>query len=251
MKKRADILLVDRGLAATVEEARAFLMEGIVWSENQRIDKPGTLLENETLLSIRGKKTEFVSRAGDKLKHGLHRFNINPQNKVCLDIGSSTGGFTDCLLKGRAKHVFAVDVGYGLLDSKLRKDTRVSVVEKHNARLITLEQLMTLSIEAKQIEIIVSDVSFISLRAIIPNLVLQCAQAKQWILLFKPQFELSADNILKGGVVKEDADVVGAMNDFSIFMMAQGLALKGGPETSPLTGKKSGNVEYLLFYEPI
>ncbi|MSP18322.1 MAG: TlyA family RNA methyltransferase [Bdellovibrionales bacterium] len=251
MKKRADILLVERGLAATIEESRAFLMEGIVWIENQRIDKPGTLLESETLLFIRGKKTEFVSRAGDKLKHGLHCFNINPQNKVCLDIGSSTGGFTDCLLKNEAKHVFAVDVGYGLLDSKLRKDARVSVVEKHNARLITLDQLMTLSIEAKQIEIIVSDVSFISLRAIIPNLVLQCAQAKQWILLFKPQFELSADNILKGGIVKEDADVAGAMSDFSIFMRAQGLALKGGPETSPLTGKKSGNVEYLLFYEPI
>ncbi len=249
MKKRVDILLVEKGLAANLEESRAFLMEGIVWSQNQRIDKPGTQLKTDISLEIRSKKSEFVSRAGDKLKHGLKIFGLNPSNKVCLDIGSSTGGFTDCLIKQGAKAVFAVDVGYGLLDIKLREDPRVIVVEKTNARLLTQSQLLSLSLEAENIELLVSDVSFISLRSIVPNLVSQFPKGKQWLLLFKPQFELSPDNILQGGIVKETADVEGAMKDFSCWIKSQGLILKGGPETSPLVGKKSGNVEYLLFYE--
>jgi 23S rRNA (cytidine1920-2'-O)/16S rRNA (cytidine1409-2'-O)-methyltransferase len=249
MKKRADILLVERGLAGSLEEARAFLMGGIVWSQNQRIDKPGTSLKIDIPLEIRDTKTEFVSRAGDKLKHGLNVFKIDPKNKICLDVGSSTGGFTDCLLKHGAQNVFALDVGYGLLDSKLRNDPRVIVAEKTNARLFTQQQLKALSPQAENIELIVSDVSFISLRAIIPNLISQFPKTPHWILLFKPQFELSPENILQGGIVKESANVEGAMEDFSRWMSSLGLILKGGPETSPLTGKRSGNVEYLLFYE--
>lgn len=249
MKKRADILLIERGLAANLEESRAFLMEGIVWSLQQRIDKPGTLLNVDIPLEIRDRRTEFVSRAGDKLKHGLNFFNVNPSNKVCLDVGSSTGGFTDCLIKLGAEQVFAVDVGYGLLDINLRNHPKVIVAEKTNARLMTLDNLRQLSSRADEIELIVSDVSFISLRSIVPNLAVQFPKAHQWILLFKPQFELSPDNILQGGIVKESADVDGAMNDFSIWMKSHGLILKGGPETSPLVGKKSGNLEYLLFYE--
>lgn len=251
MKKRADILLVERGLAASLEEARAFLMGGIVWSQNQRIDKPGTSLKVDIPLEIRDTKTEFVSRAGDKLKHGLIFFKIDPKNKICLDIGSSTGGFTDCLLKHGAQTVLALDVGYGLLDSKLRNDPRVIVAEKTNARLVTQQQLKNLSPQAENVELIVSDVSFISLRAIIPNLVSQFPRTPQWVLLFKPQFELSPENILQGGIVKESANVEGAMKDFSDWMSSLGFFLKGGPETSPLTGKRSGNVEYLLFYERI
>jgi 23S rRNA (cytidine1920-2'-O)/16S rRNA (cytidine1409-2'-O)-methyltransferase len=249
MKKRADILLVERGLAGSLEEARAFLMEGIVWSQNQRIDKAGTSLKIDVPLEIRDTRTEFVSRAGDKLKHGLNVFQIDPSNKICLDVGSSTGGFTDCLLKKGAQTVFALDVGYGLLDSKLRNDPRVIVAEKTNARLVTQQQLKSLSPQADSIELIVSDVSFISLRAIIPNLVSQFPSTPSWLLLFKPQFELSPENILQGGIVRESANVEGAMKDFSDWMSSLGLILKGGPETSPLTGKRSGNVEYLLFYE--
>ncbi|NBX68335.1 MAG: TlyA family RNA methyltransferase [Proteobacteria bacterium] len=251
MKKRADILLVERGLAANIEESRAFLMEGIVWSHNQRINKPGDLLKIDCALEIKDTKSEFVSRAGDKLKHGLKAFNINPQNKICLDVGSSTGGFTDCLLKQGAKTVFALDVGYGILDLRLRNNPHVVVVERTNARLVTLQDLTQLSKDATEIEVIVSDVSFISLRSVVPNLVSQFKKVHHWILLFKPQFELSPDNIMQGGIVKETADVQGAMENFSQWMKTQGLNLKGGPETSPLTGKRSGNVEYLLYYEPV
>jgi 23S rRNA (cytidine1920-2'-O)/16S rRNA (cytidine1409-2'-O)-methyltransferase len=249
MKKRVDILLVERGLAADLDEARAYLMEGIVWSLNQRVDKPGTQVKHDYPLEVREKKGEFVSRAGEKLKHGLKTFGIHPANKVCLDIGSSTGGFTDCLLKNQAKTVFAVDVGYGLLDAKLRSHPQVVVVEKTNARLLTQKQLLNLSEEANRIELLVSDVSFISLRSLIPNLVKEFPNCLQWVLLFKPQFELSPNNILQGGIVKETADVEGALKSFSDWMETLGLILKGGPETSPLTGKRSGNVEYLLYYE--
>ena len=249
MKKRVDILLVERGLAANLIESQAFLMEGIVWSENQRIDKPGTQLKTDTPLEIRGKRSEFVSRAGEKLKHGLQVFNLSVSGKVCLDIGSSTGGFTDCLLQQNAKAVFAVDVGYGLLDSRLRSHPQVIVAEKTNARLLTKNKLLNLSQNAGQIELVVSDVSFISLKSIIPNLITEFKETKNWLLLFKPQFELPPNQILQGGIVKETADVEGAMQEFSTWMQSRGLFLVGGPETSPLTGKKSGNVEYLLFYE--
>lgn len=251
MKKRADILLVERGLSGSQEEAQALLMEGVVWSGNQRIDKAGTQLSTEIALEIRGKKLEFVSRAGDKLKHGLKVFLIEPQDKVCLDIGSSTGGFTDCLIKNGANFVFAVDVGYGLLDSKLRNHPKVGLMEKTNARLLTRTDLLKISDKANQIDLVVSDVSFISLRKIVPNLIFQFPEVKQWLLLFKPQFELSPENILQGGIVKPTADVEGAMKDFSHWMESHHLKIKGAPETSPLAGKKSGNVEYLLLYERI
>ena len=159
IKKRVDTLLVERGLALNIQEARAFLMEGIVWSNHQRIDKAGTQIKLNDPLEIRGKKGEFVSRAGDKLKHALTLFAVSPKNKICLDVGSSTGGFTDCLIKNGAKTVFALDVGYGLLDIKLRNHPQVIVAEKTNARLVTLDQLKALSPEAPQIELIVSDVS--------------------------------------------------------------------------------------------
>jgi len=249
MKKRADIILVERGLAANIEESRAFLMEGIVWSHHVRIEKPGTMLKIDVPLEIRANRTEFVSRAGDKLKHGLQVFRVDPSNKVCLDIGSSTGGFTDCLLKHGAKIVVAVDVGHGLLDINLRNHPQVVVAERTNARILTLEDIKKLTAEAEKIEIVVSDVSSISLRSIIPNLARQFPKTRSWILLFKPQFELSPDNIMQGGIVKEDADVKGAMENFSQWMITQGFLLRGGPETSPLTGKRSGNVEYLLYYE--
>ena len=251
MKKRADILIVERGLAANIEESRAFLMEGIVWSHNQRINKPGDLLKADCHLEIKDTKSEFVSRAGDKLKHGLKVFNISPKSKICLDIGSSTGGFTDCLIKHGAKTVFALDVGYGVLDLSLRNNPQVITVERTNARLVTLEDLSRLSTDANGIEMIVCDVSFISLRSIVPNLISQFKKVRHWVLLFKPQFELSVENIMQGGVVKETADVQGAMENFSNWMKTQGLILKQGPETSPLTGKRSGNVEYLLYYEPL
>lgn len=251
MKKRVDILLVERGLAANIEESRAFLMKGIVWSQNQRIDKPGTQLKIDTPLEIKSRKSEFISRAGDKLKHALSKFQISTTDRICLDVGSSTGGFTDCLLKSGAQTVFALDVGYGLLDIHLRNHPQVVVAEELNARLVTLDQLKALSPKAEQIDLIVSDVSFISLRSIIPNLALQFPKVRQWVLLFKPQFELSSDNLLTGGIVKDSADVDGAIRKFTEWVKAHGLLLKAGPETSPLTGKKSGNVEYLLFYEKI
>ncbi|MBM4304786.1 MAG: TlyA family RNA methyltransferase [Deltaproteobacteria bacterium] len=251
MKKRADILLVERGLALSLEESRAFLMQGIVWSAQQRVDKPGTQLKIDAPLEIRNKKLEFISRAGDKLKHALSVFKVSPMDRVCLDVGCSTGGFTDCLLKNGARSVFALDVGYGLLDIHLRKNARVVVAEKTNARLVTRDQLIELSQTAKEISLIVSDVSFISLRSIVPNLREQFPEVREWILLFKPQFELSPNNLLSGGIVKSSADVMGAIDEFTNFMKTLGFVIKAGPETSPIEGKKSGNVEYLLFYETL
>ena len=248
-KERLDILLVERGLCPTREKAQVRIMAGEVWSEGKRLEKPGTKLALDTPLEIRGRQEKFVSRAGEKLEHALVSFAIEVSQSVCLDVGASTGGFTDCLLQRGAKHVFSVDVGYGQLDVKLRQHPKVTNIENQNARFLTLAHLTSQNPLADQISLVVMDVSFISLEKILPALKSEFAFVPRWVLLFKPQFEVGREWIGKGGIVRSDEAVREAINHFQAVMSSLGFRLAGGPESSPLTGKKSGNLEYLLSYE--
>lgn len=247
--KRLDVLICERGLCPSREQAQSLILSGVVWSKEQRLDKPGTKYPEDTPLEIRARVQLFASRGGQKLQHALDCFRISVKNRICLDIGASTGGFTDCLLKNGARQVFAIDVGYGQLDVKLRQDPRVTVVEKTNARFLVLADLVTLSATASSLSFVTMDVSFISLRKIVEPLSRAIPGLRDWVLLFKPQFEVGRKNIGKGGLVRSEEAVREALSDFHVFMAGLGFILKGSPESSPITGKKSGNLEYLIHYE--
>jgi 23S rRNA (cytidine1920-2'-O)/16S rRNA (cytidine1409-2'-O)-methyltransferase len=203
----------------------------------------------ETEIEIRSKQRPFSSRAGSKLEYGLEKFNIDVKNKICLDIGASTGGFTDCLLKRGAEFVFAVDVGYGILDHRLRTHSQVGNLEKTNARYLTLDELVAKDTRAENISFVCMDVSFISLITIITPLRSFIKDKSTWVLLFKPQFEVEKNEIKKGGVVKNPEAILNAQKKFEFSMQKLGFVLKAGTEYSPLPGKNSGNVEILYYYE--
>lgn len=246
-KKRLDVLLVDRGLCESREKAQALILAGEVYnSQGQRLEKPGTLYSSETEIEIKSRSLPFKSRAGHKLQFAIDQFGISCEGKVCLDVGASTGGFTHCLLKNGANHVVAIDVGYGQLDSELRNHPQVTNLEKTNARYLTRE---ILGEWAEKVELAVVDVSFISIQKVIEPLFKEFPTLKAWLLLFKPQFEVGPENLGKKGKVKNEEAVRNSLNQFENWMTAQGFRKKGGPETSPLPGKKSGNLEYLFFYE--
>jgi 23S rRNA (cytidine1920-2'-O)/16S rRNA (cytidine1409-2'-O)-methyltransferase len=244
---RVDVLLVERGLCKSREEAQALILAGEVWSGESRVDKAGTKVASDLPLEIRSRISRFVSRSGEKLQHALTAFSIDPAGRVCLDVGASTGGFTDCLLQNGAEHVFAVDVGHGQLDHKLRKSPKVTVLEKTNARHLTLAALRKVSPLADKIEIVVMDVSFIGAAKVLVPLAAEIP-ATTWIILFKPQFEVGPENLGKGGVVKSTGATLLALEGLHREVEAAGLRLVGGPESSPLPGKKSGNVEVLVHY---
>lgn len=248
--KRLDLLLVDQGHCATREQAQRMILAGEVWNaKGQRLEKPGDKVPIEIQIEIRSRTAPFASRAGHKLEFALERFGVNPNGLVCLDVGASTGGFTDCLLKRGAAHVFSVDVGYGQIDVHLRNHSKVTVLEKCNARYLTLEQLLAQNAIASFIQLIVVDVSFISLSKIVEPLSKEFASCKNWVLLFKPQFEVGQKHLAKGGVVKSPQAVEEELRKFDTLMQSLHFQRKGIPESSPLTGKKSGNLEYLLHYE--
>ncbi|MBI4402552.1 MAG: TlyA family RNA methyltransferase, partial [Deltaproteobacteria bacterium] len=196
---RLDILLFKRGLTKSREAAHALILAGRVWSGQMRLEKPGQSVAEDIQIEIQKDERTFVSRAGLKLEHALIQFNLSVVGRVCLDIGASTGGFTDCLLQKGARRVFAVDVGYGQLDSKLRSNPAVTVLERTNARYLTSGTMGEL---AKDIDFVCADVSFISLRKIIEPLSHEFPKAKDWVLLFKPQFEVGREFVRKGGIVK-------------------------------------------------
>ncbi len=173
-------------------------MAGQVLVDDVPIDKPGTRVRDDAALRLRGIASRFVSRGGDKLTGALDDLGIDPRGKLCLDVGASTGGFTDCLLQRGARRVYAVDVGYGLLDAKLRGDPRVVVRERINARNLDAAQV------PEPAELVVADVAFISLRLVVPALA-AVAPAAEWLLLVKPQFEVGREQVGKGGVVRDDA----------------------------------------------
>ena len=237
-KQRADQLLVDRGLAESRARAQALILAGKVFSGEARIEKPGQALSADRPLSLRGQDHPWVSRGGVKLAHGLAHFGLSPAGRVCLDVGASTGGFTQVLLHGSAARVYAVDVGHGQLDWSLRNDPRVAVLERVNARYLTAEQV------PEPIGALVCDASFIGLATLLPAPLALCAPGAWACALIKPQFEVGPA-VAKGGVVR-DAAVHRAVCERVSGWWA---GLPGwrvlGVEPSPLLGPE-GNREFLL-----
>ncbi|MES2712565.1 MAG: TlyA family RNA methyltransferase [Pseudomonadota bacterium] len=238
-KQRADQALVERGLVETRSRAQALILAGKVFSGDQRIDKAGHQVGADTPLSLRGQDHPWVSRGGLKLDHGLAHFGLNAAGRVALDIGASTGGFTDVLLHHGARHVYAVDVGHGQLDWKLRNDRRVTVLERTNARRLTPDLIPDL------IDAIVCDAAFIGLRVVLPAGLALAAPGAFACALIKPQFEAGPDQVGKGGVVR-DAAVHAAV---CASIEAWWAGLPGwrvlGVTESPVTGPE-GNREFLI-----
>jgi 23S rRNA (cytidine1920-2'-O)/16S rRNA (cytidine1409-2'-O)-methyltransferase len=195
---RLDERLVALGLAETRTRAQALILAGEVLVDDVVVDKAGTRVRDEAEIRLRGEARRFVSRGGEKLAGALDDLGVDPRGCTCLDVGASTGGFTDCLLQRGAARIFAVDVGYGQLDAKLRADPRVVVLERVNARELVPAQIPA------AIDLVVADVAFISLRLVVPALAAVAPHAR-WLLLVKPQFEVGRDQVGKGGVVRDDA----------------------------------------------
>ncbi len=248
---RLDQLLVQRGLFTSREQAQASILAGEIWSGEVRMEKAGSAIAEDLPLEHRGKTTPFVGRAGQKLHHALKTFGISVEERVCLDVGASTGGFTDCLVQSGAKHVFAVDVGYGQIDSRLRKESKISVIERCNARYLNRTELVSHHRFAERLDFICMDVSFISLRKIVEPLRTAFPEVGTWVLLFKPQFEVGQKFLGKGGKVRSDEAVQIALREFSEWIVPLGFKERNPPSASPIAGKKSGNVEYLLHYETL
>ncbi len=238
-KERLDTLLVEKGFFSTREKAKSAIMAGEVLVEGERVDKSGQKIKIESNISVIKKETTFVSRGGEKLKKALKVFNVNVRGKRVIDVGASTGGFTDCLLKSGAEKVYCIDVGYGQLAWKLQKDSRVVIIDRTNIRYLTADRFDDL------FELAVIDVSFISLDKVLPavyNLVKEKGEA---VALIKPQFEAGREFIQKGGLVKKAEThkmVIERVGDKAqeIGFNIQGLTF------SPLK-KTSGNIEYLVY----
>jgi 23S rRNA (cytidine1920-2'-O)/16S rRNA (cytidine1409-2'-O)-methyltransferase len=239
VKKRADLLLVERGLVETRSRAAALILAGKVFSGERRIEKAGDLLAEDARLDLRGQDHPWVSRGGLKLAHGLDHFGIDPSGRICLDVGASTGGFTDVLLVRGAAKVYAVDVGRGQLAWKLRQDPRVLLREGLNARHLTREQLP----EAPSL--IVCDASFIGLATVLSAPLALAAADAELVALIKPQFEVGREGVGKGGIVRDPALREAACARVAEWLGQQpGWRVRGIVE-SPITGAE-GNVEYLV-----
>ena len=236
-RKRLDTLLLERHLAEDLEKARALIGSGRVEVDGHVADKVGSQFALGCQIRLR-ECQRYVSRGGDKLVAGLISFQVNPEGMVCADIGCSTGGFTDCLLQHGAKRVYSVDVGYGVLDWRLRTDSRVVVLERTNARFLTREQV------PEPVDLAVIDASFISLELLLPPVSRLFAGRAAIIALVKPQFELPRDKVARGGVVREAALHQQALEQVRGYAAAAGLSCRG-IVTSPLKGAK-GNTEFLI-----
>ena len=238
IKKRLDVLLVERGLAETRTKAQAVIMSGLVYVAGQKADKPGMSFEESSEIEVRGATCPYVSRGGLKLEKALRDFGVDPTGYVCSDSGASTGGFTDCLLQQGAKKVFAIDVGYGQLDWKIRSDPRVVVMERTNVRYVTPEQL------GEPLDLSVVDVSFISLRIVLPVIkTFLKEQAGQVLCLIKPQFEAGKEKVGKKGVVRDPAVHKEVLDDFVALTKEIGFKILG-LTFSPVKGPE-GNIEFL------
>ncbi len=237
MKTRADLLLVAQGLAATRSEAQALIMAGVVFVDEKRVEKSGDNLPSGVSLTVK-EKLPFVSRGGLKLQGALEHFKVPVLGKTCLDVGASTGGFTDCLLQRGAAKVYAIDVGHGQLHPKLRNDARVVCLEETNFRHFDAREI------PEPVTLAVADVSFISLSLILPNIVKVLAPESDILCLVKPQFELSPKEVKKGVVTSEDLrrKAVKKIEDVALSLK---LEVLGGLD-SPIKGPK-GNHEYLLY----
>ena len=239
MKERLDILVTERGLAASREKAKALIMAGEVWVNGQREDKPGTSFEEDVQIEIRGNALPFVSRGGLKLDKAVKCFGLDLKDYVCMDVGASTGGFTDCMLQNGASKVYSIDVGYGQLDWKLRNDPRVVCMEKTNVRYITPDQI------GEPVDFVSVDVSFISLEKILLPVKACMKDGAEMVCLIKPQFEAGREKVGKKGVVRDKKvheEVVDRIRDFAI---SSGFGILG-LDHSPIKGPE-GNIEYLLY----
>lgn len=237
-KIRLDRLLVERGLASSREKAQAMTLAGLVLVDGQKVEKCGALANPEAALRVLGDATPYVSRAGLKLEGALTYFHVDPRGKVCLDIGASTGGFTECLLEHGAAKVFAVDAGTNQLDWKLRQDGRVTTLEKTNARYLSLEQLGACS------DLVTMDVSFISATLILPAIPPLLKPQAEALILVKPQFEVGKEHVGKGGIVRDPQLQRQAVEKVARGLEDAGFRMLGDAE-SALPGAE-GNHEFFI-----
>ena len=238
MKTRLDVLLVEKGFFESREKARAAIMEGIVYVNSAISDKPGTQIAQDAEIEVRGNVCPYVSRGGYKLEKALKVFGIDPSGMVCLDIGSSTGGFTDCLLQNGAAKVYALDVGTNQLAYKLRTDERVVVMEKTNFRTVDTEAF------TEKFDFACTDVSFISLKHIFPNAAKLLKEGASMVALVKPQFEAGREQVGKKGLVKDPKVHTQVIENAVNYARENGLSVKA-LDYSPVTGT-TGNMEFLL-----
>ena len=237
-KKRLDRLLVERGVAPSRQRAQAMIMAGKVLVNNRLVDKAGFFVGQNDGIELKGKDIPYVSRGGLKLEGALQSLEVNPDGLVCLDVGASTGGFTDCLLQNGAARVYAVDVGYGQLAWKLRQDPRVEVIERTNIRHMQPESI------AESVDLSTIDVSFISLKIVVPAVVAFMKNEARILALIKPQFEVGKDQVGKGGVVRDANLHTRVIQSLSAFFIELGfLSEKVVP--SPILGPK-GNQEFFI-----
>ena len=239
-KIRADRLLFERGLADSREQAQALIMEGVVYTPSGRVLKAGSTLPEDVELEVKG-RLPFVGRGGVKLSHALDQFQVDPDGLTVLDVGASTGGFTDCLLQRGARHVYAVDVGHGQIDYRLRQDDRVTVIEKTNARHpFELPE---------QVDLMVMDVSFISISMVIPEAASHLKPGRHIVALVKPQFEAQKSQVGRGGVIKDPkvhADVLGKTVNWAV---GQGLRVRNMCR-SPIQGDAGNREFFILLQKP-
>lgn len=238
MKERLDVLLVKRNLAASREKAKAIIMSGNVYVDDQKEDKPGTLFKEESKIEVRGHTLPYVSRGGLKLEKALKNFDVSVKGKTCTDVGSSTGGFTDCMLQNGAVKVFAIDVGRGQLDWKLRQDDRVACMEKTNIRYVTPEDI------GEPVQFSSIDVSFISLTKVLLPIYNYLTEDGEIVALIKPQFEAGREKVGKKGVVRERSTHVEVIEMVTAYAVSIGFDVLE-LEFSPIRGPE-GNIEYLV-----
>lgn len=238
MKKRLDVMLCEQNSDLTRAKAQSLIMSGVVYVNNQKELKAGSMFSEDAVIEIRGETLKYVSRGGLKLEKAMASFDIALDGKVCMDIGSSTGGFTDCMLQNGAVKVYAVDVGYGQLHYKLRTDERVVVMEKTNIRYVKPEDI------PEKINFASVDVSFISLTKVIPPALELLDETKELVMLIKPQFEAGREKVGKKGVVRDPAVHEEVIEKVVSFAEGSGLSAEG-LTYSPVKGPE-GNIEYLI-----
>lgn len=241
MKERLDVLMVTQGWAKSREKAKAMIKAGQVYVNNNKTEKAGAVFEDDCTIEVRGETLKYVSRGGLKLEKAITHFGIDLTDKVCMDIGASTGGFTDCMLQNGAKKVYSVDVGHEQLDETLQNDIRVISMEKTNIRYVTPEQIGEL------LDFASADVSFISLTKILPTVRMLLKEQGQMVCLIKPQFEAGREKVGKKGVVKDKKVHKEVVQSMMRFCLEHGFSVLN-LEYSPIKGPE-GNIEYLIYIE--
>lgn len=238
--KRLDLLLIEKNFFDSREKAKASIMAGEIFVDGQRVDKCGQKIKVDSNIEFKGEVMPYVSRGGYKLERAMKSFDISLDGKICMDIGASTGGFTDCMLQNGSTKVFAVDVGYGQFAWKLRIDPRVVCMERTNARYLTIDDIKDHPDFAS------IDVSFISLKKIVPAIVKLLSEKGEIVALIKPQFEAGRDKVGKKGVVRESSTHKEVIHTILNFLIENNLKIKG-LDHSPIKGPQ-GNIEYLVYF---